>query len=406
MTREQILSLGPALAGFLDRFADCFARSEPRSHLADYVRGQLSDLPRKSVQPVALAAGLCPRTLQEFLNADQWDHELLRERIQRIVATEHADADAIGIIDDSGHPKKGNHTACVARQYCGNSGKIDNCVNTVHLSYASYDLRFRTMVDSTPYLPEKGWDDPERRRVAGIPDQVIYRPKYQIALEQLDRALGNGLTFRWIVADEWYGQKPVFLAALQQRRLRFVVEIPCNFSGWFRQPSSWRQPLSVDNLCRLFPEMTQQPWLRVHVKTTEKGPVVWEIKVAPLWWRQGRTVVGPHWLLHARNLLDPTEEKYFLSNAAPGAPLEALVHVAFGRWPIERCLEDEKSELGLSHFEVRKYQALQRHLLITQLSHLFLARQTKRLRGEKSGDHPVPGSHRSRRPRRHVAVFA
>lgn len=406
MTREQILSLGRALAAYLDRFADCFVRAEPRSHLADYVRGQLSDLPRKSVQPLAHSAGLCPRTLQEFLNTDQWDHERLRDQLQRIVTTEHADANAIGIIDDSGHPKKGKHTACVARQYCGNTGKIDNCVNTVHLSYASYDLRFRTMLDSTPYLPEEGWDDPKRRRVAGIPDEVVYRPKYEIALEQIDRALGNGLSFGWIVADEWYGQKPVFLTALQQRRLRFVVEIPCNFSGWFSKPSSWRQPLSASNLCRLFPQMTQQPWLRLHVKTTEKGPVVWEIKVAPFWWRHGRAVIGPHWLLHARNLLDPNEEKYFLSNAAPGTPLEVLVHVAFGRWPIERCLEDEKSELGLSHFEVRKYQALQRHLLITQISHLFLAQQTKRLRGEKSGDHFMPGSQRSRRTRRHAAVFA
>jgi len=123
MTIDQILSLGPALAEFVDQFSDCFGRSEPRSHLANYIRGQLSNLPRKSVEPIATFVGVAPRTLQEFLATDAWDHEKLRDRLQQIVARDHADPQAIGIIDDSGHPKKGNKTACVSRQYCGNRGK-------------------------------------------------------------------------------------------------------------------------------------------------------------------------------------------------------------------------------------------------------------------------------------------
>ena len=110
----------------------------------------------------------------------------------------------------------------------------------------------------------------------------------------------------------------------------------------------------------------------------------------PLWHKCEGKVHGPWWLIHARNVLNPTDEKYFLSNASAGVPLEVLLHVGFARWPIERCLQDEKSKLGLSHFEVRNYQSLCRHLFLTQVSHLFLSRQANRLRGEKSGDHAVP----------------
>jgi hypothetical protein len=121
--------------------------------------------------------------------------------------------------------------------------------------------------------------------------------------------------------------------------------------------------------------------------------------------RGGGVVVGPYWLIVARNALNPDEIKYFVSNAASGVPLPAILHVAFGRWPVERCLQDEKSELGLSHFEVRCYPALKRHLLITQVSHLFLARQTQRLRGEKPGVDFAAGAYGDQRPPR-CAAFA
>src|SRR6266849_2177089 len=225
MTPEQILSLAPQLADFLDEFSDCFSRSEPRGHLASYIRGQLSDLPRKSVQPIADFTGTPRRTLQEFLSWSEWDHSHMRDQVQRIVARDHADVQAIGIIDDSGHPKSGNKTACVQRQWCGNTGKVDNCVVTVHLAYASYDTQFRAMLDSVLFLPEKGWDDPARRKEAGIPPELTYRPKWQIALELLDRALHNGVAFGWITADEWYSSSGEFLAGLETRKQRYVVEV-------------------------------------------------------------------------------------------------------------------------------------------------------------------------------------
>ena len=393
MTVDQIRSLEPALADFLAEFGDCFGRSEPNQHLGHYVRGQLSNLPRKSVEPIALFNDVAPRTLQEFLNTDVWNHGQLRDHVQRIVARDHADPEAIGVVDDSGHPKKGQMTAGVQAQYCGRSGKIDNCVVTVHLSYSSFDTTFRTMLDSALFLPESWHEDRPRCRQAGIPDTVTYRPKYDIALAALDRARDNGVRFGWINADIWYAAKPKFLAGLEERQYRYVVEIPRNLRGWLYHPgANPRYPARpVQDLCQSAKPMLQQEWIPFHVKDTNNGPMVWKVKAAPFWLQRDGQVLGPYWLIWAYDPLHPEEEKFFLSNAPQETRLETVLHVAFARWPVERCLQDKKSELGLSHFEVRKYQALLRHLLITMVSHLFLARQTQRLREKKSGHHHLPG---------------
>ena len=203
MTPAQIQSLGPQLASFVSQFHDCFSRSEPRGHFVNYIRGQLSDLPRKSVQPIADFTDTPRRTLQEFLDWSRWSHAALRDRVQQIVVRDHADPQAIGIIDDSGHSKSGEHTACIQRQWCGNTGKVDNCVVTVHLSYASFDTSFRAMLDSELFLPEHSWNDPERRAEAGIPTEVVYRSKYVMAVEQVRRARANGVSFAWLTTDEW-----------------------------------------------------------------------------------------------------------------------------------------------------------------------------------------------------------
>jgi SRSO17 transposase len=392
MTLEQIQSLRSQLSSYLGEFADCFISCDTRFHLREYVQGQLSNLPRKSVQPIAHAMDVPPRTLQEFLSFSDWDHDRLRDTVQRVVQRDHGQDQSIGIIDESGHPKKGSKTACVHRQYCGASGKVDNCVMSVHLCYASFDGRFRAMLDGELYLPERGWDA-ARRREAGIPDEVLYRPKYEIALEQVRRARDNGVQLGWIVADEWYGQKPAFREGLEEMGQRFVLEIPKNLMGWTREPADADVPRGeVQNLARWSKPMRKQEWTKYHVKDTNMGAMVWEAKFCPFWIKRADAVVGPYWLVVARDPLDPEAIKYFLSNAAAGVPAEVILHVGFSRWPVERCLEDEKSELGLSHFEVRKYLAVLRHMRVTQVSHLFLARQTQRLAKKKSRGDDLPGA--------------
>jgi SRSO17 transposase len=406
MTTDQILRLGPALAEYLDEFADCFGRSEPREHLGHYVRGQLSGLQRKRVEPMALFNNVAPRTLQEFLRSDVWDHPRARDRVQQIVARDHEDPKAIGIIDDSGHPKSGKMTPGVQWQYCGRLGKTANCVVTVQLAFSSYDTRFRTMLDTEHFLPESWSNDRERCRKAGIPDDVVYRPKHHIALELLDRAEANGVHLEWMTADIWYSEKPDCLAGLEQRQRRYVVEIPRHLRGWLDNPGAEpRHPArGVEELCHHARHMTRPEWTPFHIKNTAKGALVWKAKSAPFWLCRGGQVLSGYHLIWAYDPLHPEEEKWFLVWDPLEDKLETWLHVGFARWPVERTLEDKKSELGLSHFEVRTYQALMRHLYITLVSHLFLARQTQQLRGEKSRDHPEPGSRRRQRTGHHAPV--
>jgi SRSO17 transposase len=406
MTADQILALEPALAEFLGQFDDCFGRSEPRQHLKHYVRGQLSNLQRKSVEPIAMFNNIAPRTLQEYLNTDVWDHPRARNRVQQIVARDHEDPKAIGIIDDSAHPKSGKKTPGVQWQYCGRLGKTANCIVTVQLAFSSFDTRFRTMLDTELFLPESWSNDRQRCRDAGIPDDVVYRPKHHVALELLDRAESNGVHLEWITADIWYSEKPDFLAGLEQRNRRYVVEIPRNLRGWLYDPGNEpRHPSrGVEELCRSARQMTRQPWTPFHIKNTEKGPMVWKVKSTPFWLCRDGKVLSGYYLIWAYDPLHPDEEKWFLVWDPLEDKLETWLHVAFARWPVERILEDKKSELGFSHFEVRKYQAMMRHLYITMVSHLFLARQTERLRGEKPRDHPEPSSRRSQCTGEHVPV--
>ncbi len=417
MDADTILEIKPALTAYLHEFDRCMGRSTNHSHLYTYVRGQLSDLDRKSVEPIADAAGVPPRTLQEFLSLLKWDELAVDEQLQRRIARRHADPNSIGIIDETSYHKQGHKTACVQRQWCGSLGKTDNCVVSVQLGYAAGD--FHTLLDGDLYLPKDTWDDPVRRREAGIPDDVVYRPKWVIADELIERALANGLRFKWLTFDEGYGGKPPFLRGLEAMGQNYVAEIPVDTMGWTHPPELHCQDhardrgagrishrtrlkirntpaVEVRNILKHSPVLRKVAWERFRVKDGEKGPMVWEAKRIDLWVKDEHGLpVGPYHLVIARPVLKPEEVKYFLSNGPMDTSLEVLLLVAFSRWRIERMFEDSKTELGMDHFEVRKYLSIQRHLILTCVSHLFLAEFCLEHQGEKTGADRLPGPHRN-----------
>jgi len=240
MDAADLKSFMPEFHKYLGRFADSFSDRRSRDHLPVYLRGQLSDLDRKSVEPMALAAGVAPRTLQEFLSSLAWDHAKLRDRVQQIVASEHTDAVTVGLIDETSTEKKGTKTPGVQRQWCGHLGKVENCVVTVHLGIACGD--FQCLLDGDLFLPESWNEDRDRCRAAGIPDEIVYRPKWQIALEQYDRAVVQGLRFDWLTFDEGYGSKPEFLRGLSARKQLWVAEVPKSVCGWLKPPRVTERP--------------------------------------------------------------------------------------------------------------------------------------------------------------------
>jgi len=178
MTLKQIAALGRELMVFLRLFADCFGRREGRELLGVYVKGQLSDVYRKTAEGIALRFGEAPRTLQRFLESIKWDEEKLRDRCQEIVATEHAHPEAIGVVDESGVAKSGKETVGVGRQWNGNRGKVDNCVVGVHLSYAAPG--FQCLLDSALYVPKDWADDPVRRKKTTCPWRWSFAPNRKL----------------------------------------------------------------------------------------------------------------------------------------------------------------------------------------------------------------------------------
>jgi SRSO17 transposase len=412
MDATELRRLRPELRRFLSRFADCFD-TRSGEHMPIYVSGQLSDLDRKSVEPIAKRAGLAPRTLQEFLSLLHWDHTRMRDRLQQIVTAEHGGPHRIGLIDETSFVKKGTKTPGVQKQWCGHLGKVENCVVTVHLGYAQGP--FQCLLDGALFLPESWDEDRDRCRKAGIPDEVVYRPKWRIALELYDRAVANGIGFDWLTFDEYYGGKPEFLRELSQRQQRYVAEVPKSVFAWLRRPevatrtygreheprlrAGSPEARRLDQLLKRHPQLRDQPWAQYRLDDRQQGPSVWEVKHAPLWTKDANGLPGEQLhVIAARQVLGAGEVKYFISNAPANMAIETLLLVALSRHRVERCFQDQKSELGLDHYEGRNYKGLIRHLILSCVSYLFLARATLARRGEKSGVDGMPNPQSHSRP--------
>jgi SRSO17 transposase len=397
MTAEQISSLAPAFRAFVSSFKPCFARRGTFAHLETYCRGLISDLPRKSVEPMALAAGAVVRTLQEFLTHHVWDHDAMLAQMQRRVVEQHLPAPGetpadelgvVGIIDETSVAKKGDKTPGVQRQYCGALGKVDNCIVTVHLAVAHGN--FKAMLDSDLFLPDESWDaDRQRCLEAHIPDEITYRSKWLIALEQLDRAADNGVRFDWLTFDEWYGGKPEFLHLLQERGYNYVCEVPANFMCWPTLPkcNSTQAPFAakrVDNAAVWGKPFRDQEWQTFQLDRQTLAPQEWQVKAAQVHLQfEGKPTPRTYWLIVARNVAT-NEIKYFVSNAPPKTKLLTLLKVAFSRWNVEHVFRLAKTEIGFSHFEGRSWKGLLRHMILCQMVLLFVAEQTDKLRGKKS----------------------
>jgi SRSO17 transposase len=406
MDAIQIKTVGRGIERFLAEFSDCFGRCDTESYLAVYVRGQNSNLQRKSVEPMALQARVPPRSLQAFLSLLSWDEQRMVERLQQIVMRDHAHPRAIGSVDETGCPKKGRHTATVQHQWCGRSGKVDNCVVSVHLAYNVGE--FHCLLDSDLFLPKAWANDPARRKAAGIPEEAVYRSKPQIALDEIRRALANGVRVAAWTFDEHYGQSYDFLDGLDALGQTYVAEVPSSFCGWAVYPKlvyrmasrdvhrgGRKRPIprlaggapgasQVKDLLRHSPAMRDQPWTAVHLKDAEQGPMVREVKTIRFWMQREGLPTRAHWLIAARNPEEPDTIKFFVSNAPAGTPLEWLVYVGYSRWSIERCFEEDKDELGFDHFEVRGWRAIHRHMYLTQVSHLYLNKAREKLVAEEN----------------------
>jgi SRSO17 transposase len=373
MTEQEIVNLGPAFAAYLRQFRDSLGQDRTAAHFDTYCRGLLTNLPRKRVEPIALAAGTAVRTLQEFLVTARWDHDQARDTLQRSLATVLAGLPAdslgtIGVIDETSSRKWGDQTPGVQRQYLGCVGKVDNGIVTVHLGVAKGT--FQALADADLYLPKAWADDRDRCQAAGLPDEVAYQPKWRIAVDQWLRLRTNGVNFDWLVFDEGYGAKVPWLEVLNLVGQRFVAEVPVNFMVR-DQPDG---PARRADAQLTAADARQGQRYRLAHQTVRAS--CWRATTTPVW------VAGSaHTLVVAINEAT-AEVKYFLTNALQET-LSRVLAVAFRRWTVEQAFRLAKQEAGLMDYEGRNYTGLQRHLILALVVLGFVATQTERLRGEK-----------------------
>ena len=377
MTDLQIRDLGPAFADYLRQYRDCFPQSRTAGHFDNYCRGQLSDLPRKSVEPIALACGTSVRTLQSFLVASEWEVDTAAERLRCVVGDypdtlPRGELGTVGVIDETSCRRKGDETPGVQRQYPGCVGEVDNGIVTVHLGVSRG--RFQTLPDADPFLPESWSTDRDRCREGGIPDSPVHRPKWRISLEQLARANASGIRLDWLTFDEGYGGRPEFLCALDDRGQRFVAEVPVSFSV---RPTVGAQPVRADVL---LPGMRARFGIRATIDRATIAPQRWRASMH-------RVLVRDRWLTLIAAVCESTgEAKYFATNSTDPGP-DRISKAAFRRATVEQCFRLAKSEAGLSHFEGRHYVGLMRHTILTLIVLGFVSMHADRLRGEKpAGD--------------------
>jgi SRSO17 transposase len=350
------------------RVAGRFGRVEPRRQARLYLMGLLAPLERKNGWQLAEAAGdAAPDRMQRLLNNARWDARQVRDDLRGYVVEHLGDPGGVLIVDETGFIKKGTKSAGVQRQYSGTAGRVENCQLGVFLAYAC--PAGRALIDAELYLPRSWTGDRARCAEAGVPGEVGFATKPELARQMLGRALDAGVPARWATADEAYGQDHKFRVFCEQRRLGYVVAVPCSQSvgsgiGYGNTGSR------ADILAAAAPA---QAWKRLSAGDGAKGPRLydWAMATLPITGDPGE---GYHrWLLIRRSITDPAELAFYLCFGPAGTTIGQLVRIAGARWAIEECFASAKNETGLDHYQVRRYDAWHRHITLAMLAHAYLA---------------------------------
>ena len=398
------------VAGFIEElwefqsaFHDCFARSEPRAHFFDYMVGQFSKLERKSIEPMALQVeGGTIRGMQRFISDVVWDEEQMRWNSHQLVADEMGDPDGVLMFDETGFVKKWQDSVGVARQYCGTLGKVENCQVGVFAGYAS--RQGYALVDKRFFLPEAWLSDAyaARRTTCNVPTALTWQSKPQLAAAMLHALTQEGLLpFKYVVADCLYGNSPDFLDAVDACvGVTTFVAIPAETRCWLQTPRTEEQTYRYKGAVRsqrvvvapgkaagpvatLAASRPASSWYRRQVSEGTKGPIVYEFARQRVTLCKDGLPERTVWLVIKRTVGAEPAYSYYISNAPVSTPLRTFVWLSGLRWAIEQCFEEGKTELGMDHYEVRKYPGWHHHRLMTMLAHFFLWHLKQRL-GKKS----------------------
>jgi len=362
---EEVRAWAAGLDALHARIAGRFARAEPRRRALAYLRGLLGNVGRKNGWQLAEHAGeRTPDGMQRLLATADWDPDRVRDDLRAYVVERLGDVGAVLVVDETGFLKKGTTSVGVQRQYSGTAGKVDNCQLGVFLAYAS--PRGRAFIDRELYLPECWTDDPPRCRAARVPEQVGFRTKPQLAQLMLERALDAGVPASWVTADEVYGGSPTLRQWLEGRGVSYVLAVKCTEPLAISGPDGPVRA-TAEQLAAAVPA---EQWVTASAGQGAKGRRLYD------WTRiQLATPVTSEmarWLLVRRSRRDG-ELAFYACSGPAGTSLVGLVRVAGTRWAVEEGFEQAKGEVGLDHYEVRKWPGWYRHITLALLAHAFLA---------------------------------
>ena len=366
------------------RFAGRFSRVEPRRRAFAYVEGLLSPLERKNGWTLAERAGdVSPNGVQALLQSPCWDPHAVRDDVRGYVVKHLGDPDGVLIADETGFLKKGTRSAGVQRQYSGTAGRTENCQIGTFLCYAS--AKGRALIDRELYLPRSWTDDRDRCRAAGVPDEVDFVTKPQQARAMLARAVAAGVPFAWFTADEAYGQNPGLRGWLEEQGISYVMATR-------RDDEVAAGLFTTSRVDALIAKLPARSWRRLSCGDGAHGPRRYDWAAIPI-----RRTFGPDrrgWVLARRSISDPTDIAYYVCFGPRGTRLRELVLVAGTRWAIEESFQTAKNEVGLDHYQVRRYDAWYAHITLALAAAAFLAATRA---GEAAKGAPIPTQARSSR---------
>jgi len=421
LTAAEVADLGEELATYHAHFAPFFKRSEQRDWAEVYLRGLLTaDVRRKNTEAMALrllgagpGAAARVRALQQFIGEGGWDDAAILAANQRLVGETLGEPDGVLLVDGSDIAKQGQHSVGVAHQWCGATGKLDNCQAGVFLGYAS--RQGYTLLDRRLFLPECWFTAAYRERwtACAIPKGVTFASKTVLAASMVEAVQAERrVQARWLVGDEGYGKDPSFLDRVDAAGLWYLAEVPCATAVWplvepadgttaRARPAAWLRPqqssrkgpvptkqhVHPDSPAKLRLEVVAaqlpaEQWQRYRLLEGSKGPLVADFAAFRAVAVRHR-LPGPEvWVLLRRTIPSPGEQpvyKYYLSQAPAETPLAELVRVSGMRWPIEACFEEGKEEVGLDQYELRFWRGWHHHMTLVILAHHFLVRLQRRL---------------------------
>jgi SRSO17 transposase len=400
MSPELFDEVTPRLESFMAPFVGVFVRKEQVRHAHCFVQGLLSDVERKNVESIAYRLGQDRMPLQRFIGFSEWDDKPLRSELARQIGAQLGEADGVLVFDPSAFPKSGQASVGVARQWCGRLGKVENCQVGVFLGYVS--RLEHALVDMRLYLPREWTKDRPRCRQAGVPDDVGYRTRHQLALQMLDER-GQALPHAWIAGDDEMGRPSWFRRELDSRSERYLLAVPSNtlirdldveppsYSGRGQPP---KRPWT--RLDRWVAALSDDAWQEIDVRDGAKGPLIVEVVKRRVVARNDKQQEGHPEVLVVTRYKDREEQRitkldYYLSNASPDTPASEFARVAKAEHRIEECLQRSKSEAGLADYEVRNWIGWHHHQTLSLIATWFLTTETRRGKKMDARPHAAAG---------------